>query len=55
MAIVQPKSMKARLFATHFFLIVFCALIMFPLLMILGSHFARVTWHWGKLSQAKFH
>lgn len=36
MAIVQPKSMKARLFATHFFLIVFCALIMFPLLMILG-------------------
>ena len=36
MAIVQPKSMKTRLFATHFFLIVFCALIMFPLLMILG-------------------
>lgn len=36
MAIVQPKSMKVRLFATHFFLISFCALIMFPLLMILG-------------------
>lgn len=36
MAIVQPKSMKVRLFATHLFLIVFCALIMFPLLMILG-------------------
>ena len=36
MAIVQPKSMKLRLFATHFFLIGFCALIMFPLLMILG-------------------
>lgn len=36
MAIVQPKSMKVRLFATHFFLITFCALIMFPLFMILG-------------------
>ncbi|WP_301098042.1 maltose ABC transporter permease MalG [Otariodibacter sp.] len=36
MAIVQPKSMKLRLFVTHFFLICFCALIMFPLLMILG-------------------
>lgn len=36
MAIVQPKSMKMRLFATHLFLIGFCALIMFPLLMILG-------------------
>lgn len=36
MAIVQPKSMKMRLFATHLFLIGFCLLIMFPLLMILG-------------------
>ncbi|QGM81165.1 maltose ABC transporter permease MalG [Otariodibacter oris] len=33
---IQPKSMKLRLFATHLFLICFCALIMFPLLMILG-------------------
>ncbi|MDH2925106.1 maltooligosaccharide ABC transporter membrane protein [Nicoletella semolina] len=36
MAIVQPKSMKRRLFATHAFLIIFCALIMFPLLMVFG-------------------
>ena len=36
MAIVQPKSMKLRLFSTHLFLIGFCALILFPMFMIIG-------------------
>lgn len=36
MAMVQPTSMKWRLVATHLFLIGFCALIIFPLLMIFG-------------------
>lgn len=36
MAIVQAKSMRYRLWATHLLLIIFVALIMFPLLMIIG-------------------
>ncbi|PJG83281.1 maltose ABC transporter permease MalG [Caviibacterium pharyngocola] len=36
MAIVQPKSMRYRLWATHLLLIGFLALIMFPLLMVIG-------------------
>ncbi|MBF4103076.1 hypothetical protein INT80_14100 [Gallibacterium anatis] len=36
MAIVQAKSLRYRLWATHLFLIAFIALIMFPLLMVVG-------------------
>lgn len=36
MAIVQPKSMRYRLFGTHLLLIIFISLIMFPLLMVIG-------------------
>ncbi|MGC7590817.1 maltose ABC transporter permease MalG [Bisgaard Taxon 46] len=36
MAIVQPKSMRYRLFGTHLLLILFISLIMFPLLMVIG-------------------
>ncbi|OOF42511.1 maltose transporter permease [Rodentibacter rarus] len=36
MAIVQPKSMRYRLWATHAVLILFISLIMFPLLMVIG-------------------
>lgn len=36
MAIVKPQSVKWRLFATHAFMISFCLLTLFPLLMILG-------------------
>ncbi|TCP93366.1 maltooligosaccharide ABC transporter membrane protein [Cricetibacter osteomyelitidis] len=36
MAMVQPKSMRYRLFGTHLFLILFVAMIMFPLLMVIG-------------------
>ncbi|MDP8171264.1 maltose ABC transporter permease MalG [Pasteurella skyensis] len=36
MAMVQEKSIKVRLFSTHLFLILFCALILFPMLMIIG-------------------
>ncbi|WP_101775694.1 maltose ABC transporter permease MalG [Pasteurella oralis] len=36
MAIVQPKSMRYRLFSTHLLLILFISLIMFPLLMVIG-------------------
>lgn len=36
MAIVQPKSMRYRVWATHLVLISFLCLIMFPLLMVIG-------------------
>lgn len=36
MAIVQAKTMHYRLWATHIFLIIFIALVMFPLLMVIG-------------------
>ncbi|MDY2946504.1 MAG: maltose ABC transporter permease MalG [Mannheimia varigena] len=36
MAIVQSKSVRYRVWATHFFLICFLALIIFPLLMVIG-------------------
>ncbi|AWX13763.1 maltose transporter permease [Mergibacter septicus] len=36
MAMVQPKSTRYRLWATHFLLICFLAIILFPLLMIIG-------------------
>ncbi|MGR6980145.1 maltose ABC transporter permease MalG [Testudinibacter sp. P27/CKL/0425] len=36
MAMVQPKSMRYRLWATHILLICFLALILFPLLMVVG-------------------
>ncbi|SMB80263.1 maltooligosaccharide ABC transporter membrane protein [Pasteurella testudinis DSM 23072] len=36
MAMVQPKSMRYRLWATHLLLIGFLALILFPLLMVIG-------------------
>lgn len=36
MAMVQPKSMRYRLWATHILLICFLALILFPLLMVIG-------------------
>ena len=34
MAMVQPKSQKARLFITHLLLLLFIAAIMFPLSLI---------------------
>ncbi|WP_439294705.1 maltose ABC transporter permease MalG [Lonepinella sp. BR2882] len=36
MAMVQPKSIRYRLLGTHVILILFIALIMFPLLMVIG-------------------
>lgn len=36
MAMVQPKSQKARLFITHLLLLLFIAAIMFPLLMVVA-------------------
>ena len=36
MAIVQPKSIRYRLWATHLLLIAFISLIVFPLLMVIG-------------------
>lgn len=36
MAMVQPKSMRYRLWVTHILLICFLALILFPLLMVIG-------------------
>lgn len=36
MAMVQPKTTRYRLWATHFLLICFLAIILFPLLMIIG-------------------
>lgn len=36
MAIVQSKSVRYRVWATHFILICFLALIIFPLLMVIG-------------------
>lgn len=36
MAIVKPKSIKGRLFLTHAFMISFCLITLFPLLMIIG-------------------
>lgn len=38
MAMVQPKSQKARLFITHLLLLIFIAAIMFPLLMVALRH-----------------
>lgn len=35
MAMVQPKSQRLRLFGTHFLMLCFIALIMFPLLMVI--------------------
>ena len=37
MAMVQPKSMRYRLWATHLLLIGFLALILFPLFMVIGN------------------
>lgn len=36
MAMVQPKSQKLRLLATHLGLLIFIAAIMFPLLMVIA-------------------
>lgn len=59
MAMVQPKSQRLRLFGTHFLMLCFIALIMFPLLMVItislrpgnfatGSLIpAQISWeHW---------
>ncbi len=35
MAMVQPKSQRLRLWGTHFLMLCFIALIMFPLLMVI--------------------
>lgn len=36
MAMVQPKSQRLRLLGTHFLMLCFIALIMFPLLMVIA-------------------
>lgn len=41
MAMVQPKSQKARLFITHLLLLLFIAAIMFPLLMVVAISLRR--------------
>lgn len=59
MAMVQAKSIRYRLFATHLFLILFLALILFPLMMVIAISLrpgnlaigdlipAKISWeHW---------
>ncbi len=43
MAMVQPKSQKARLFITHLLLLLFIAAIMFPLLMVVAISLRQGT------------
>jgi len=43
MAMVQPKSARYRLWATHAALLAFVAAILFPLLMVISSPFAKAT------------
>ena len=62
MAMVQPKSQKARLFITHLLLLLFIAAIMFPLLMVVAislrqGNFAtgspipeQISWNHWKLA-----
>ena len=43
MAIVQPKSVKYRVWATHLVMWGFLALIIFPLIMVIAISFRTVT------------
>ena len=49
MAMVQPKSQKARLFITHLLLLLFIAAIMFPLLMVVAISLRQGNFATGSL------
>lgn len=49
MAMVQPKSQKLRLFATHLGLLIFIAAIMFPLLMVIAISLREGNFATGSL------
>lgn len=49
MAMVQPKSQKARLFITHLLLLLFIAAIMFPLLMVVAISLRQGNFAIGSL------
>lgn len=52
MAMVQPKSQKARLFITHLLLLLFIAAIMFPLLMVVAISLRQGNFATGSLIRA---
>ena len=49
MAIVQPKSIKYRLFVTHLFMLAFIALIVFPLVMVIAISFRSGNFAVGEI------
>ena len=53
MAMVQPKSQKARLFITHLLLLLFIAAIMFPLLMVVAISLRQGNFATGSLIRSK--
>ena len=53
MAMVQPKSQKARLFITHLLLLLFIAAIMFPLLMVVAISLRQGNFATGSLIPAQ--
>ncbi|STQ08111.1 maltose transporter permease [Enterobacter cloacae] len=53
MAMVQPKSQKLRLLATHLGLLIFIAAIMFPLLMVIAISLRSGNFATGSLIPTK--
>ena len=49
MAIVQPKSIKYRLLATHLVMLGFLALIVFPLIMVIAISFRTGNFSVGEI------